>query len=129
VSRKTAADLLAEARTRIVRLEPSEAHAAATDGAILVDTRDNDDRRADGVIPGSLHVPLSVLEWRADPASESHDPRLGALDRRLVIVCSHGYSSSLAAARLRELGFAHVADLAGGFRAWKAAGLPVIEPD
>src|SRR5205823_716923 len=80
------------------RLEPREAHAALADGAILVDTRDSDDRRAEGVIPGSIHVPLSVLEWRADPASEAHDPRLGGLDRRLVIVCNDGFSSSLAAA-------------------------------
>ena len=127
MSRKSAADLLAEARARIGRLEPREPHAALADGAILVDTRDNDDRRAEGVIPGSIHVPLSVLEWRADPASEAHDPRLGGLDRRLVIVCNDGFSSSLAAARLHELGFADAADLAGGFRAWKAAGLPVDE--
>jgi rhodanese-related sulfurtransferase len=125
VTRKTAADLLAEARAGLRRLGPQEAAAALAEGAILVDTRENDDRRAEGVIPGSVHVPLSVLEWRADPASESHDPRLGGLDRPLVVICNDGYSSSLAAARLRKLGFEHVADLVGGFRAWKAAGLPV----
>lgn len=124
MTRKTADELLEEARAALPRLEPHEAHAAVADGAVIVDTRDNDDRRAEGVIPGSVHVPLSVLEWRADPASGSHDPRLGGLDR-LVIVCNDGYSSSLAAARLRKLGLENVADLIGGFRAWKAAGLPV----
>jgi rhodanese-related sulfurtransferase len=123
--RKTAADLLAEARARLRRLEPGEAHAAQERGALLVDTRDSGDRRTEGVIPGSLHVALSVLEWRADPACESHDPRFHDLDRQIVVVCNDGYSSSLAAARLQQLGFANATDVVGGFHAWKAAGLPV----
>jgi rhodanese-related sulfurtransferase len=123
VTRKTAAELLAEARAGLHRLDPHE--AAAREGALLVDTRDGDTRRAEGVIPGALHLPLSVLEWRADPDSPTRNPHVGGLDRELVVVCSDGYSSSLAAARLRELGFADATDLVGGFRAWKAAGLPV----
>ena len=74
------------------------------------------------MIPGSVAVARSVLEWRADPTSESHDPALAG--RRLVIVCDHGYSSSLAAATLVELGV-DAGDLEGGFEAWAAAGLPV----
>jgi rhodanese-related sulfurtransferase len=125
VTRRTAAQLLAEARAGLRRLAPHDAHAATAGGAFLVDTRDADVRRAEGVIPGSVHVPLSVLEWRADPASETHDPRFDDLERLVILVCNEGYSSSLAAARLQQLGYANATDLDGGFRAWKAAGLPV----
>ena len=112
--------MLAEARTRIQRFSPAE--AAAAEGILLVDVRTNDERRAAGVIPGSVPVARSVLEWRADPTSGSHDPALRG--KRLVIVCAQGYSSSLAAAALVELGV-DAGDLDGGFEAWVAAGLPV----
>jgi rhodanese-related sulfurtransferase len=125
VTRKTAAELLAEARAGLRRLGPHEVQAAAHAGALVVDTREADVRYVEGAIPGSIHVPLSVLEWRADPASETHDPRFDRLDRFVVVVCSDGYSSSLAAARLQQLGYANATDLDGGFRAWKAAGLPM----
>ena len=95
-------------------------------GALLVDTRSSDDRRDSGTIPGSVHVPLSVLFWRLDPSSGYNDPALSDLARPIVLVCAHGYSSSLAAATLRDLGFANVGDVIGGFEAWSAAGLPVV---
>jgi len=112
--------MLAEARSRIVRYTPAE--AAAADDVLLVDLRSVDERERSGVIPGSKHVPRSVLEWRADPTCEWHDP--GLAGRRLVLVCAQGYSSSLAAASLVELGV-DAADLEGGFEGWAAAGLPV----
>jgi rhodanese-related sulfurtransferase len=112
--------MLAEARSRIDRYTPAE--AAAADDIVLVDLRSTDERREQGVIPGSLHVPRSVLEWRADPTSATHDPALAG--RKLVLVCAHGYSSSLAAATLVELGV-DAGDLDGGFEAWADAGLPV----
>lgn len=92
-----------------------------------MDTRSTDERRRDGVIPGSLHVPLSVLEWRFDPAADPafRNPHVHGLDQRIVLVCAHGFSSSLAAARLLDLGFSQATDLAGGFAAWRDAGLPV----
>jgi rhodanese-related sulfurtransferase len=94
-------DLLAAARTRIDRLEPVDAWAAAYAGEVLVvDIRADDDRRREGVVPGSLHVPRTVLEWRADPASGWSNPHLARRDRRVVLLCAHGYSSSLAAAVL-----------------------------
>jgi len=96
-----------------------------TDGALLVDTRCGDGRRATGMIPGSVHVPLSVLFWRLDPSSGYDDPALSDLTRPVILICAHGYSSSLAAATLLELGFASVGDVIGGFEAWSAAGLPV----
>ncbi len=95
------------------------------DGALLIDTRCADSRRETGVIPGSIHVPLSVLYWRLDPDSGHDDPRLSDLEREVILVCAHGYSSSIAAATLLDLGFSRSADIAGGFEAWAAAGLPV----
>lgn len=123
--RRTIGDLLAAARARIDRLTPEAARDAMADGALLVDTRSADLRRETGVIPGSVHVPLSVLFWRLDPASGYDDPALSDLTRPVVLVCAHGYSSSLAAATLRDLGFTRVGDVVGGFEAWAAAGLPI----
>jgi rhodanese-related sulfurtransferase len=114
------ADMLAAARAGIDRYAPSG--AAAAGDAALVDIRCGDVRARTGVIPRSIHVPRSVLEWRCDPASGYANPLLAG--RRLIVVCDEGYSSSLAAASLRELGV-DAADLEGGFAAWAAAGLPV----
>jgi MFS family permease len=124
--RLSAADLLADAQARIVpRLEPCEAHAAASRAALLIDLRSHDERRRDGVIPGSLHIPRSVLEWRVDPDSGYTNPHVGGLERQIVLFCADGYSSSLAAATLRDIGCAKATDIIGGFTAWKASGLPV----
>ena len=114
--------VLAEARARITRYTPAEAAAA---DVLLVDTRSGDERVRDGIIPGSIHVPRSVLEWRCDQSSGYANPQLA--DRPLVLVCAHGYSSSLAAASLIELGV-DAGDLDGGFEAWCKTGLPVAAP-
>ncbi|HJU36527.1 MAG TPA: rhodanese-like domain-containing protein [Gaiellaceae bacterium] len=111
--------MLAEARMRIQRYTPAE--AAAAEDVLLVDVRSDDERARTGAIPHSKHVPLSVLEWRADQTSEWRDPELAA--RRLVLVCQEGYSSSLAAASLVELGV-DAGDLIGGYDGWVAAGMP-----
>ena len=124
--RRTVNDLLEHARARLDRLEPADAHRAALDGeAILVDTRCAELRREAGVVPGSVHVPLSILYWRVDPASGHDDPRLSDPAAWIVLLCAHGYSSSVAAAMLRDLGFDRATDIVGGFEAWAAAGLPV----
>ena len=120
-------ELLREARARIDRLTPEQAAREIEDGAVVVDTRCADDRRSEGQIPGSVHVPRTLLEWRADPACEASDPRIADLSARLIVVCNDGYSSSLAAANLQRLGFSRVADLVGGYRAWAATGLPTRE--
>ena len=124
--RRTIDAVLAEARAKLRRLSPAEAAAAMDDGWILVDTRAGDIRSRDGAIPGAVHAPLSVLEWRVDPTAELPDPVLAASDGRFILLCEHGYSSSLAAVRLHELGFGLATDVIGGFEAWAAAGLPVI---
>jgi len=126
MERRTINDLLTEARARLQRLRPAEAHAAMKHGALLIDTRCADLRRRDGSIPGSVHVPLSVLFWRLDPSSGHDDRELShALDRQVILMCDHGYSSSLAAATLRELGFVNATDIDGGFQGWAVAGLPI----
>ena len=127
IGRRTVADLLDEARSRLERLEPRAANEAQVAGALVVDTRCAELRRATGVIPGSRHVPLSVLFWRVDPSSGYSDPELVDFDRQVILVCADGYSSSVAAATLHDLGFARATDIDGGFTAWAAAGLP-IEP-
>lgn len=124
--RRTIADLLEAARARLDRLEPAAAYLALVDDvAILVDTRCAELRRESGQIPGSVHIPLSVLYWRLHPTSGHDDPRLSDPGRQVVLVCAHGYSSSLAVATLRDLGFTRATDVIGGFEAWAAAGLPV----
>lgn len=117
-------DMLANARARIGRLTPAEVQSAVEDGAVVVDTRDSADRAAEGVIPGSVCVTRNTLEWRVDSTSGAPDPRINDPDQQLIVVCNDGYSSSLAAASLVELGFLNAADLVGGYRAWKRAGLP-----
>jgi len=108
--------LLAGARASITRLSPEEAHAAVRHGALLVDVRSGDEQREQGArIPGAVHHPLSVVLWRLEPL-----PR----ETRVILICRHGYASSLAAAQLRELGF-DAGDVVGGVEAWQAAGLPV----
>jgi rhodanese-related sulfurtransferase len=121
----TIADLLEAARARLERLEPAAARDAVASGAVIVDTRCAEARQASGVIPGSVHVPLSVLYWRLDPTSGHDDPSLSDPTRQVILVCADGYSSSLAAATLRDLGFTRATDVVGGFNGWVRSGLPV----
>jgi rhodanese-related sulfurtransferase len=121
---RTIDEVLASARSRLGRLSPRQASAAAADGAVLVDIRPAAQRAAEGEIPGSLVVERNVLEWRFDPASSARLPQ-ASHDLQVIIFCSEGYTSSLAAAALQELGVHRATDLAGGFLAWRRAGLPV----
>ena len=118
-------ELFNQAASRIQRYAPTSARDAAAAGAILIDVRASDARERDGVIPGSVHVPRTVLEWRVDRTSKWRNPTLDGAP--LILVCDHGYSSVLAAATLVDLG-RDAGDLVGGFAAWVAAGLPVERP-
>jgi rhodanese-related sulfurtransferase len=120
---RTIADLLAEARSRLDRLSPVQVCSAAAEGAVLVDIRPAAQRASEGEIPGALIVERNVLEWRFDPTSEARLP-ITRYDLRVIVICSEGYTSSLAAAALVELGISRATDLEGGFQAWAAAGLP-----
>jgi len=122
---RTIDQVLAEARERLGRLSPHEAQRAVGDGAVLVDIRPAAQRAAEGEIPGALIVERNVLEWRFDPASTAKLPQ-ASYDAHLIVVCSAGFTSSLAAAALQDLGVWRATDLDGGFLAWQAAGLPVV---
>ena len=126
MGRITIDELLERARARLERLAPEAAREAAERGAVLIDIRSERQRENDGVIPGARYFPRNVLEWRLDPDSGATDAELGGdLDRHVILVCNEGYQSSLAAATLQDLGFRHATDVAGGFQAWREAGLPV----
>ena len=117
-------DLLAVARTRIARVTPHEAVDRIAAGALLVDIRPAAQRRQEGEVPGTLVVERNVLEWRFDPSSDARLPEATGYDLEVIVLCSEGYTSSLAADALRSLGLWRSADVIGGFRAWAAAGLP-----
>ena len=121
---RTVDDLLAEARSRIARVTPREAAARIAAGAYLVDIRPAAQRAREGEVPGSLIIERNVLEWRFDPASDARLPEATGYDVDVIILCSEGYTSSLAADALRSLGLHRATDVVGGFHAWVAAGLP-----
>ncbi|MGH3567272.1 MAG: rhodanese-like domain-containing protein [Pseudonocardia sp.] len=122
---RTIDDLLAAARARLDRVDPHRAAALMADGAILVDTRPGWQRAEEGELPGALLVERNHLEWRLDPTSDARIPAAVDHDVVWIIACSEGYSSSLAAASLQDLGLRRATDLAGGFQAWKAVFGPV----
>jgi rhodanese-related sulfurtransferase len=119
-------DVLERARSRLRRLDPAQAQEAISAGAILVDTRPHAQRRAEGAVPGALLVERNVLEWRFDPRSPARLPE-ATYHAHVIVMCSEGYASSLAAASLQDLGLRNATDLIGGFVAWARAGLPVQE--
>jgi rhodanese-related sulfurtransferase/mannose-6-phosphate isomerase-like protein (cupin superfamily) len=119
--------VLSAARARLRRLSPDEGYEAMSKTeAILVDIRPESQRAIEGSIAGALVVERNVLEWRLDPASSARLPI--ATDHDLQVFCSEGYTSSLAAAALQDLGLWRATDMVGGFHAWRAAGLPLVPP-
>jgi len=114
----TTDDLLAQARRRIARVTPADLEAVTAGGGLIVDIRPAAQRAVEGELEGALVVERNVLEWRLDPTGEHRLPEVRGYDQAVVIVCSAGYASSLAAASLADLGFAHAADLDGGYLAW-----------
>jgi len=118
-------DVLSDARARLQRVTPEDAAKAVDErGALLVDTRPEWQRREEGEIPGALLIERNHIEWRLDPASDARIPEAVDHDVEVIVVCSEGYASSLAAASLQDLGLHRATDLIGGFRAWREAGLP-----
>jgi rhodanese-related sulfurtransferase len=118
-------DVLAAARRRLERVGPEEAATLLAAGALVVDTRPVEQRQRDGEVPGAVVVDRNVLEWRLAPTSDHRIPEAGDPDRIVIVMCDEGYSSSLAAATLQDIGLPRATDLDGGFQAWAAAGLPV----
>ncbi|MFD0485422.1 rhodanese-like domain-containing protein [Kineococcus sp. GCM10028916] len=118
-------EVLAAARVGLDRLTPEELFAEQRAGAVVVDTRTPAHRVEQGEFPGALVIDRTVLEWRLDPTCPFRIPEATGPDLRVVVVCRHGYSSSLAAASLRAVGLHRATDLEGGVQAWLAAGFPV----
>jgi rhodanese-related sulfurtransferase len=117
-------DVLNAARARLDRLGPAAVAAALRDGAVLIDIRPAAQRAEHGEIPGAIVIERNVLEWRLDPRSDARLPFADRYDLEVIITCQEGYTSSLAAAALQDLGLHRATDLAGGYAAWRAAGLP-----
>lgn len=113
-------EFLAGARARLDRVQPQDLARAMADGALVIDTRDSADREAEGELPGSVIVTRNVLEWRMSPSSPTCLEGVTA-DSLVIIVCTDGFSSSIAAASLHDLGLPRATDLLGGYRAWRAA--------
>jgi len=112
-------DLLARARSRIDRVEPGELERLHAEGAVVVDIRPERQRAEEGELGFGCVVERNVLEWRFDLKGTHSLKEVRDYDQQVIVVCSEGYASSLAAASLRELGFSHAADLAGGYLAWR----------
>jgi rhodanese-related sulfurtransferase len=115
---------LDECRRHLDRVLPRDLPAEVAQGALIVDVRPREQRKRDGGLPGALVIDRNVLEWRLDPTSPHRAPEAADPDRRIILVCNEGYSSSLAARTLQQLGIARATDLVGGFQAWLAAGKP-----
>jgi rhodanese-related sulfurtransferase len=122
----TADELLNRARKVLIRIEPEQAAAEVAHGALLVDIRPSE-QRAQGELPGATVIDRNVLEWRLDPASKWRIPGVDNHLVRLIVICNEGYSSSLVAAELHELGLVNATDVIGGFQAWLMAGLPTTK--
>lgn len=121
---RTIDEILAAARGRLHRLTPEEAFREQAEGAVLIDIRPAAQRASEGEIPGSVVVERNHLEWRLDPCSEARLPWVIGYDHLVMVICREGYTSSLAAAALLDLGLHRATDVIGGFRAWTEAGLP-----
>ncbi|MFI7429816.1 rhodanese-like domain-containing protein [Micromonospora sp. NPDC049836] len=119
--------LLEQARAGLRRLTPHQTVEAVRNGALLVDTRTETQRREQGELPGAIVIDRTVLEWRLDPASDWRIPEATGYDREIVLVCRQGYSSSLAAASLQTLGLRRATDMIGGVQGWREAGLPMSD--
>jgi rhodanese-related sulfurtransferase len=120
--------MLAQARRRLRRLTAAQAYEAVAAGAVLVDIRPGWQRAEQGEVPGALLVERNHLEWRFDPESDARLPEVTGYDLQVIVLCAEGYTSSLAAAALHTLGLRNATDVIGGFRSWRAQGLPHRRP-
>lgn len=124
---KTVKQLVDQALAEIETLDVERARElAASDHALLVDLRDIRELKREGRIEGAIHVPRGMLEFWIDPESPYHKPEL-ATDKKLVFFCAAGWRSALATKTAKDMGFANVAHIEGGFGGWRDAGAPIVE--
>src|SRR5664279_3429241 len=120
-ARKGYKQLIADANSVIVTVSASEALRKLTDpNVVFVDVRDLPELERDGKIPDAIHASRGMLEFQADPDSPYHK-EVFAFEKQILLYCASGGRSALAAQRLQEMGFEHVAHIGGGFKAWKEA--------
>ncbi|GAB3005090.1 rhodanese-like domain-containing protein [Mycobacterium bourgelatii] len=128
-------ELIYAAQANLDRLTPQEAAAALDEGVLLIDTRTSEEQAADGIIPGAIRVPRNAVEVFLDPTHRplftpeeaAELPPLPQPDDKIIVLCNLGLASSLSAASLQRIGLSGATDVEGGFQAWKAAGLPVVD--
>jgi len=128
VDRSAIARLLGECRSSLERVRPEQLAQALADGALVVDIRPIHQRERDGELLGAVVIDRTVLEWRLDPSSPYRLSVSDNADRRIVIVCNEGYSSSLAAHTLQMLGLVNATDLIGGYQAWRRTVTESLDP-
>lgn len=122
---KTAIQMVMEARAKLDNISPQAAAAELEAGGVVVlDVREPVEWEQ--YIPGAIQVPRGVLESSADPTSPRHRAELDPASR-VIVYCRSGARSALAGVTLQELGFQNVANLDGGFTAWKEAGMPIAD--
>ncbi|MFL6025347.1 MAG: rhodanese-like domain-containing protein [Friedmanniella sp.] len=120
VQRRSIDSVLADARSRLQRMTATEAIAARDAGAVVVDIRPAAQRAAEGGPDDVLVIERNVLEWRFDPASDARLP-IADYNLHVIVLCQEGYTSSLAAAALQDLGIWRATDVIGGWAAWRSA--------
>ena len=123
------AQILTRARSKLQRVTPAQAYDELHDidypmPVFLVDIRPAAQREAEGGIHGSLIIERNVLEWRFDPRCEARLAIADRYDSKIIVYCQEGYTSSLAAASLQEMGLLNATDIIGGYASWRDAGLP-----
>jgi rhodanese-related sulfurtransferase len=121
---KSATDLVKEAKQQIENLTPEQVQSELSNGATLIDIRESEELKENGVIPGSVHAPRGMLEFYADSSLQYHKPEFDK-NKKIILHCASGGRSALAAQTLKEMGYENVAHLEGGIKAWKESGLPV----
>jgi rhodanese-related sulfurtransferase len=127
MSPKSATDLVQEAKQQVENLSPQQVHEELANGtATLIDLRESEELKQNGKIPQSVHVPRGMLEFHADPSLPYHKPEFDK-NRRLILHCASGGRSALAASTLKQMGYANVAHMEGGLKAWKESGMPLEE--
>lgn len=126
---KSAADLVKEAKAQIENLTPAQVKSEIDKSNVtIIDIREPEEIRQNGVIPGSINAPRGMLEFYADSSLPYHKPEFKK-DSRIILQCASGGRSALAVVTLKQMGYTNVAHLDGGFKAWKEAGLPVTKKE
>lgn len=127
--KKTAAQMVQEARDRIEEIETPDLIGMVDDpNVVIVDIRDVRERQRTGFIPGSFHAPRGMIEFWVDPDSPYHKDVFAQDGKKFVFHCASGWRSALTVATLQDMGF-EAAHLKDGFGSWEKSGGPVEKKD